>query len=168
MGDDDEQLAFADEVGRYFARTYAMPPITGSVAGWLLICDPPQQTATELSEGLRASRSAIGNAVAALEVLRLVRRSRTPGERAERIGLNPGVWMQGLDDVQEYAELSALARRGLEVLGDTPPARRARLLEAAAFADFLCERLPALGVEWRARRDELRASGELPDLDRAS
>jgi hypothetical protein len=157
----DEQLAFADEVGRYFARTYAMPPITGSVAGWLLICDPPQQTATELSDALRASRSAIGNAVAALEVVRLVRRTRTPGERAERIALNPAVW--GLEDVQEYAELSALARRGLEVLGDAPPSRRARLLEAAAFADFLCERLPAVGAEWRARREALRASGELPN-----
>ncbi len=122
----------------------------------MLICDPPQQTATELSEGLRASRSAIGNAVAALDVLRFVLRSRAPGERAERIALTPGVWMQGLDDVQEYAELSALARRGLEVLGDAPPARRAHLLEAAAFADFLRERLPALGDEGRAPRRAAR------------
>ena len=77
-------LAFADEVGRYFARTYQMPPITGSVLGWLLVCDPPQQTATELSEALRASRSAIGSAVSALEGQAFVRRSRCPA--SERSG----------------------------------------------------------------------------------
>ena len=41
--------------------------------------------------------------------------------------------------------------------------RRAVLLEWAAFADFLVERMPVLEQEWRARRDALRASGELPD-----
>jgi hypothetical protein len=49
------------------------------------------------------------------------------------------------------------------VLHDAPPARWARLLEAAAFYEFLLERMPALADEWRARRDALRASGELPD-----
>ena len=160
----DRDLAFADEVGRYFARTYQMPPIAGSVLGWLLVCDPPQQTAAELSEALRASRSAIGSAISALEGQAFVRRSRVPGERAERIALNPGVWAHSLE-VQEYAELGALFHRGLEGLGDAPVSRRARLLEAAAFFDFVRERMPTFAEEWRARRDALRAAGELPDLD---
>ena len=160
----DRDLAFADEVGRYFARTYQMPPITGSVLGWLLVCDPPQQTAAELSEALRASRSAIGSAISALEGQGFVRRSRVPGERAERITLNPGVWAHSLE-VQEYAELGALFHRGLEGLGDAPVSRRARLLEAAAFFDFVRERMPTFAEEWRARRDALCAAGELPDLD---
>ena len=57
----------------------------------------------------------------------------------------------------------ALAREGLEVLGDAPPARRARLMESVAFYEFLLERMPAVAAEWRARRDALRASGDLPD-----
>ncbi len=40
--------------------------------------------------------------------------------------------------------------------------RRAVLLEYAAFADFLVERLPLLEQEWRARREALRKAGELP------
>ncbi len=36
----------------------------------------------------------------------------------------------------------AIVRHGLEVLSDAPPARRRRLLEAAAFYDFLLERCP--------------------------
>jgi hypothetical protein len=158
----DAELAFADQVGGHFARQYAMPPITGRVLGWLLICDPPQQTVAELSEVLRASRSAVSNAVSTLEVQAMVQRSRAAGERVDRIEVNPRIWLQGFDSPTEYVALAALVRYGLEALGDAPPARRARLLEAAAFADFLVERMPALGAEWRARRDALRASGELP------
>ena len=43
-----------------------------------------------------------------------------------------------------------------------PPERRAELLELAAFAEFLVEGTQALRQQWEARRDALRASGELP------
>ena len=175
----DEQLTFADEVGRFYARTFSMPPIHGSVLGWLLVCDPPQQTAAQMSIALQASRSAIGSAVGALDTMGYVRRSRVAGERAERIALRPDVWTHSLDDVRQYVELAELSRQGLEALDDAPSASRGRLLEAVAFYDFLAERLPALAVEWRARRealhassaewaarrDALRASGELTDPD---
>ena len=66
-------------------------------------------------------------------------------------------------DVSEYREQAELAREGLEVLADAPPERRALLLEYAAFADFLVERLPMLEKEWNAHREALRAAGVLPD-----
>ena len=46
---------------------------------------------------------------------------------------------------------------------DAPPERRAVLLEVAAFADFLVERLPVLEQEWNERRQALREAGRLPD-----
>lgn len=45
-------------------------------------------------------------------------------------------------DLSEYQEQGDLAREGLRLLVDTPPERRAILLEWVAFADFLVERLP--------------------------
>jgi hypothetical protein len=33
----------------------------------------------------------------------------------------------------------------------------------AAFVDFLIERMPSLHADWLARREQLRASGALPD-----
>ena len=62
----------------------------------------------------------------------------------------------------EYRELGDLAREGLGVVSDAPPEHRAELLELAAFADFLVESTDALRLQWEARRDALRASGELP------
>jgi hypothetical protein len=49
-----------------------------------------------------------------------------------------------------------------QVLPDASPERRAVLLEWAAFADFLAERLPLLEEEWKVHRAALRAAGELP------
>jgi hypothetical protein len=37
------------------------------------------------------------------------------------------------------------------------------LLEWAAFADFLVERLPLLEQEWKEQRGKLRAAGQLPE-----
>ncbi len=159
----DAEIAFADQAARHFARYYGAPPMTGRVAGWLLVCDPPQQTVGEVSEALRASRSAVGSAISMLETWSFVQRSRTAGERADRITVHHAFGMQSVEAPAEYGALGALARRGLEALADEPPARRARLLEMAAFADFLLERMPRLATEWRGRRDALRASGELPD-----
>ena len=160
--ENDVELAFADEVGRHFARQNALPPMTGRVAGWLLICDPPQQTIAELSEALRASRSAVSGAVSMLEEWSWLQRSRAAGERVDRVSLHPAIWSRMVDKPAEYTSLGAVAHHGLKVLGEAPPSRRARLLEAAAFADFLAERMPALAAEWRAHCDTLRASGELP------
>src|SRR5688500_13682232 len=162
------ELAFADEVGRHFARQNALPPMTGRVAGWLMICDPPQQTIAELSEALRASRSAVSGAVTMLEEWSWIQRSRAAGERVDRVSLHPAIWLSMVDKQAEYTSLGALARHGLEALGEAPAGRRARLLEAAAFARFLAGRMPALAAEWQTYRETLRASGELPADARTS
>jgi DNA-binding MarR family transcriptional regulator len=158
----EQELGFADQVGRHYARQYGMPPMMGRVAGWLMICDPPEQTAADLAKALHASRSSIGTAIAALESSHLVVRSRAAGERVDRVAINPNYGEQGLESPAEFGAMAALARHGLEVIKDAPPERRARLAEMAAFADFLLERMPAIATEWRERKAALRAAGELP------
>jgi DNA-binding MarR family transcriptional regulator len=162
----EAELAFADQVGRFYARQYAFPPVTGRVFGWLLICDPAEQTAAEIAEALHTSRSAVGSAIAMAESMGQIQRRRAAGERADRISFHPEAALRAIESSEEYAGMLELARQGLEVLGDAPPARRARLLEVVAFYEFLLERMPALAAEWRARRDALHASGELPDPTR--
>ena len=63
----DEEITFADHMGRFYARRYAYPPMVGRVLGYLLVCEPRDQTIAELSEALLASRSAITGALNVLE-----------------------------------------------------------------------------------------------------
>src|SRR5579884_3249428 len=160
----DAEITFADHSARLYARRYAMPPMVGRVLGYLQICDPPEQSIAELAEALLASRSAIAGAVKALETLGLVSRSRAAGERMDRVRIDLASPRAMGFDVSEYREQGELAREGLALLAGAPAERRAVLLEYAAFADFLVERLPELEKDWKARREALHAAGELPDI----
>ena len=159
----DAELAFADHTGRFYVRRYGMAPVVGRLLGYLMICDPPEQSITELADALLASRSAISGAVKTLEQLGLIRRYRTAGERMDRVGIDLTSQRAFGFDPTEYQEQAALAREGLAMLADAPPGRRAVLLEWAAFADWLTSRMPEWEKDWKAHRAALHAAGELPD-----
>jgi DNA-binding transcriptional regulator GbsR (MarR family) len=158
----DEEITFADHMGRHYARRYAFPPMAGRVLGYLLVCERPDQTIADLSDALLASRSAVTGALDVLERLDSVRRSRAAGERMDRVRVDFSSAQSRGFDVSEYQELGDLAREGLEVLKDAPTERKATLMEMEAFADWLVERTRTLQKEWEAHRDALRASGDLP------
>ncbi|MDH6486652.1 DNA-binding transcriptional regulator GbsR (MarR family) [Streptomyces sp. SAI-127] len=158
----DTQLIFADHLGRFYARQYGFPPMAGRLLGYLFVCDPPQQTIDELSEALLASRSAITGAVKLLEGYQMARRTRTAGERVDRVSLNPVSQQPQHFDSAVHKEHAELFREGLALLADAPPERRAPLEEMIALAEFLAARLPALLNEWHKHRDQLRAPTSQP------
>ena len=159
----DGEITFADHAGRFYARRFGMAPMVGRLIGYLAVCDPREQSISELADALLASRSAIAGAVNALENLGLIQRSRAAGERMDRVRIDMSSSHAMGFDVSEYREMAELAREGLRLLAEAPPERRAILLEWAAFSDFLVGRLPVLEQEWKSTREALRAAGELPD-----
>jgi len=110
----------------------------------------------ELATVLHASRSAVVGGVKDLESRGLVRRSRTAGERADRVsivfdesrGFDPG----------PYREAAEVAQAGLELLAESSSEQRTPLQETASLNEFLAERLPLLLHEWKAERDRREAS----------
>jgi len=149
----EEQLTFADDLGRWCAREAGFPPVAGRVLGYLAVCDPAEQTINELSDALLASRSAITQAVVLLEGQGLARRTRARGERVDRVAATLDVMMFERDlDAASYLDQAALIRRGIGLLPPDDEGRRQALGELAALNDFLGERLPLLKEEWRARR----------------
>jgi DNA-binding transcriptional ArsR family regulator len=153
----DDQLRFADDLGRYVVREMNLPPVAGRLLGYLGVCDPAEQTINELSDALLASRSAITQAVVLLEGLGLVERARVRGERVDRIAVHLDVDIFERDlDATGYVEQAALLRQGAALLGKKDGSgRRAALEELAALNDFMAEKLPQLKEEWRARRARL-------------
>ena len=158
----DAEITFADHMGRFYARRYGFPPVAGRLLGYLAVCDPPEQSIGELADALLASRSAIAGAINALEVTHVVQRSRAAGERMDRVRIDMSSPQAKGMDISEYEELRDLAHEGLEVVRDAPIARQAVLLEMAAFAEFLVERIPVFEQEWNERRQALVAEGRLP------
>jgi hypothetical protein len=159
----DAEITFADHMGRYYANRFAFPPMVGRLIGYLAVCDPPEQTIAELADALLASRSAISGAVKTLETMHTVIRTRSAGDRMDRVRIDMSTPESMGMDISEYEEMGQLAREGLEVIADAPRERQAILLEFAAFSDFLVEQVKRFEKEWGARRAELVAAGVLPE-----
>ena len=146
-----DEAAFTDRVAEFYAQEYGFPPVAGRLLGYLLICQPPRRTITDLSEDLQASRTAITSAIGLLERYHAVRRTRSAGQRADLVGLDPHALDPTGFAAESYRAQAALAREALSLLPDPDADRRALIAEAAEFYDFLAERMPALLAEWRAR-----------------
>jgi len=162
----DAELLFADHMGRYYVRRFGFPPMVGRVIGYLAVCDPPAQTIGELADALLASRSAITSALQMLETQHTIRRTRSAGERMDRVELDVSTPESMGMDITEYEEMYELMQEGLQVVDDAPLERKAVLMEMVAFAEFVIEKVQAMQQEWDARRAELVAQGKLPDNPR--
>ena len=150
---DDRLWQFVDATGKWYAKSYGFPPMMGRVFAWLLVCDPPEQTAAEIGQAIGASKGSISSATRFLLGARLVDRLRVRGERADRFRIRPGAWTEQIQD-PSVEQQRVLIAQGLECLADAPPARRARLEELDAFYAWYTSRIASLDEEWQQYKRE--------------
>jgi hypothetical protein len=144
----DEALwRFIDATGEWVSKAYGVPMMAGRVLGWLLVCDPAEQTAAQLAEALGASKGSISGATGLLVRGRLVDRLHVRGERADRFRVRPEAWDDQVRD-QNIDQARAVLALGLEALDGESPTRRARLEELDAFYAWWQGRMPVLWEEW--------------------
>ena len=122
--------------------------MTGRVLGWLLVCDPPEQSAAQARRGAGRELGAISGATAALVRMRLVERLGIRGERADRFRMRPEAWDNAVRE-PGAAEARALLATGLEALAAEPASRRSRLEELDALYEWWESRMPEIFEEWR-------------------
>src|SRR4026209_1665773 len=151
------EAAFVEEMGQYLA-SYGMTPMAGRMWGWLMICEPPEQTAAEIAEALHASRGAISGPARPLANARLIRRSTRRGDRREYFSAPPETFEMFLQNAGRiYRQFREMAERGLEAIADRPPQSRARLEEFRDVFAFVEREVPA--VIDRLLREEAGKTG---------
>lgn len=151
----DDELDYVDDVAAFFAKE-GMPLIAGRVIGWLLISDPPEQSAADLARVLAVSRSSISSAARLLTPSGLVESVRKRGERQEYLRISPDGWSRML--ANRYAKTTAfrqITERGLELLSTSTPAQRERLENVTELYRFLEAELPAMWERWEQRSSGL-------------
>jgi DNA-binding transcriptional ArsR family regulator len=125
--DDAAVLAWVERVGEFFEVNYGMPPITGRIVGWLLICDPPEQSAGEIAAAIKASRASLTTNMRALIANALVRRLRRAGDRTAYYRVDDDAWETVIRRrVASLAAIDRLAEDGMRLVGSGSP-RAARL-----------------------------------------
>jgi len=144
---------FVEEMGQFLSGL-GMTPMAGRMWGWLLICDPPEQTAAEIAEALHASRGAISGTARLLATSGLIRRSTRRGDRREYFSAPP----EGLDSLLGsaaaiYRQMRGIAERGLTAIADRPKESRARLQEFHDVMAFVEREVPAVIGRFMRERD---------------
>lgn len=139
----DEEAAFVDAMGQYLG-TYGLSPMSGRLWAWLLICDPPEQSATDLAEALKASRGAISGAAGSLSAWGIIRRMRRRGDRREYFSIPSGAFDSLLRGAGAgYNRLLDITSQGLAAMSSAPPQARLRLEEVHDATAFIATAFPA-------------------------
>ena len=138
------ESAFVEEMGQ-FLGSIGMTPMAGRMWGWLLICDPPEQTASDIAEALHASRGAISGTARLLSTSGLVRRTTRAGDRREYFSAPPEALDSMLSSAAAiYRQMRQIAERGLAATANRPPAARARLQEFRDVMAFVEQEVPTV------------------------
>jgi DNA-binding transcriptional regulator GbsR (MarR family) len=140
----DGESAFVEEMGHALA-SYGMTPMAGRMWGWLLICEPPEQTASDLAVALEASRGAISGTARLLASAGMISRGTRRGDRREYFSAPPEALDSFLANAARvYRHLREIADRGLASVADRPPASRARLQEMRDVLAFVEREVPVV------------------------
>jgi DNA-binding transcriptional regulator GbsR (MarR family) len=154
------ELHYVEEVALGMERQ-GLFRMAGRVLGWLLICDPPEQTFGEIAEVLQASKGSISAAMKFLVPSGLVERISRPGDRRDYYRCRPGAWTDlARDQSRQYDDFRKLAERGLELLADAPAARRERLQGMRDLYAWLEREMPALWERWRREQQDKQTRGD--------
>jgi DNA-binding transcriptional regulator GbsR (MarR family) len=148
-----EQRHFVEDFSLYFEQM-GYPRMAGRILGWLLICDPPVQSAGELADVLLASKGSLSSMTRLLIQVGLIERVGLPGHRRDYFRIKPGAWPQLIKaQMQSMTGLHQMVERGLAMLAGRDPAATQRLREAHDLYAFLERELPALLKRWQEERD---------------
>jgi DNA-binding transcriptional regulator GbsR (MarR family) len=147
------EAEFINRMGLFFemlggARTM------GRLYGWLLICDPPQQSLTQLADLLSVSKASVSTVARLLQDAGMIERLPS-ATRQHLYRVTPGGFTSVLDTQLSRMSLGIEAAQfGLSLLGEGQAEQRERLEDFRDFCEFSAHEY---GDQWIASWNEYRA-----------
>lgn len=145
---DSEHEAYVERFGRFWEASGASRT-AGRIIGWLVICDPPHQSAADLRLALNVSHGSVSTLTRQLIQMNMVERVTFPGDRASYFHLRDNAWldvmdrkMDGLRDLHELGEI------GLHL---SPGEGSQRASQLTAVTDFFVEHWSDIILELKQR-----------------
>jgi DNA-binding transcriptional regulator GbsR (MarR family) len=141
--DRKQVLGWVERVASFFAEHYGLPPITGRIVGWLMICDPPEQSPAEIAAAIGASRASLTTNMRLLIASGLVHRLTRAGGRTTYYRIDEDMWEQVIRRrIAAMMSFGRITQDAIDMLGrDSPQA--ARIRAAHDFFEWMAKRLAA-------------------------
>jgi DNA-binding MarR family transcriptional regulator len=151
----EQLLEWVERVAMLFHNDAGVPPIMGRILGWLMVCDPPEQSGAQIAEAIGASRASITTNMQVLTGAGLVRRLTRPGARTAYYVIDDDAWERLVMRRQAILDsFASLAAEGVELLGGSGPlTARARSAHEVFkwFGGVLRDAAPSLDSKRRRR-----------------
>ena len=137
-----------ERMAAHFEATEGMPLIAGRILAFLLICDPPERTAAELSHALTASTGSVSTNVRLLLRLGIISKTTRQGREAALYRVEEDRWPALVRQrMERVTELEKLTEEGLRMFsGQGERARRLRTVHE--FYRWLAGQMPELWQRW--------------------
>jgi len=117
----------------------------GRILAWLLISDPPEQSAGDIAQAVGASAGSVSTTTRALTQSGMIE----PGERSAHFRVRSGVWGQLLRKRMAYiVSMRDLAEEGLELSTGEGDDSTLRLRELGSYCSFIERELPGFVARW--------------------
>jgi len=121
-----------------------LPPAYAKVMAWLFICDPPEQSVTEIATAIGQSKGSVSAGARLLDSSGLIRRVAVPGRRGTFYQMDNDVMVRVIRDGAQYRIMRELLDRGLTLVEQSGPERADRLRRSRDFYAFLEVEIPRL------------------------
>jgi hypothetical protein len=136
------RTTFVDELGA-LGPDIGLPRAMMRVTAWMMVCEPPEQSARQIQDGVRLSAAAVSTATRQLIAAGMLERVSRAGDRQIYYRLVSGSW-----DAPLQAKLRALGRlrhvadKGIAAAGDRADHRLIEMRDAFGwFEDQLADHL---------------------------
>jgi hypothetical protein len=117
--DRTQLLAWVERIASFCAEQIGVPLITGRILGWLMICDPAEQSGGEIAEAIGASRASITTSIRLLVATELIRPLTIPGERTTYYRIDDDAWEKVIRRrIAGLASFCQITRDGLALVGE--------------------------------------------------
>ncbi|PSR67008.1 transcriptional regulator [Nocardia sp. MDA0666] len=139
--DNERLLEWVEQVTMFCTAEYGVPPIAGRILGWLMICDPAEQSAEQICGVIGASRASLATNMRVLTDAGFIRRRSRPGERTNYYRMDDDAWETVVRRrVASLAAFRDVIATGIDLSG-TGSARSRRLRAAHNVYDWMAKRL---------------------------
>jgi hypothetical protein len=122
-----EVLAWVERIAKYVWDQDRMPMIAGRIFGWLMICDPPEQTAAQIAHAIGASRASLTNNLRMLTQIGFLAQHTKPGDRSVYYQADEEAFGRLIQrQIESMSQLRELLEGGADLAGPAPRGRRLR------------------------------------------
>ena len=139
-----------EQTGVWFS-SLGVPRAGGQMFGYLLACDPEEQSAGEIAEGIGMSRASVSSSARLLSTMNAIEERHRVGDRKTYYRLRRDWWIEiATAKISGFEQLADMARRTRAAGGLT---RTDGLEELIEFSDFWASEIPKLAERWYQRHD---------------